>query len=73
MKKTKAKIKVIRKKDLSSDETSVKTEQESGKKSARRIVSNVSSWVNDIQRRKRAETKEALDKLFPAKPQTDSA
>lgn len=73
MKKSKAKIKVIRKKDIAVDEVAVESTEELGKKSARKIVSNVSTWVSDLQRRKRAETKEAIDKLFPAKPQTDSA
>ncbi|HUF04075.1 MAG TPA: hypothetical protein VMM38_07855 [Aridibacter sp.] len=73
MKKSKAKIKVIRKKDIGVNEAAVETTQDPGKKSARKMVSNVSTWVNDLQRRKRAETKEALDKFFPAKPQTDSA
>lgn len=73
MKKSKAKIKVIRKKDIGVSEVAVESTEEAGQKSARKIVTNVSAWVNELQRRKRAETKEAIDKLFQAKPQTDSA
>lgn len=71
MKKSKAKIKVIRKKDVKAIEAPSERTADPGRKSARRMVSNVSMWVNELQRRKRAETKEALDKLFPVKPQTD--
>ncbi|MCO6510460.1 MAG: hypothetical protein J5I65_06670 [Aridibacter famidurans] len=71
MKKSKAKIKVIRKRDLKVVDAPPERTVEPGRKSARRMVSNVSTWVSELQRRKRAETKEALDKLFPVKPQTD--
>jgi len=70
--RSKAKIKVIRKKELEELKAVPEKKAEIPRNSAREIVSNVSSWVNDLQRRKRAETKEALDKLFPANPQTDS-
>ena len=75
--KPKAKIRVIRKKELSSkatkvEETPVPT-TEDGRQSARKMVTNVSSWVRDFQKRKRVETKEALDKFFPGEPQADSA
>lgn len=32
--------------------------------SAREIVSNVTTWVNDLQTRKRDETKVAIEKFF---------
>ena len=70
---SKAKIKVIRKKEIEELKAGPKRKAEAPRNSAREIVSNVSSWVNDLQRRKRAETKEAFDKLFPSNPQTDSA
>ncbi|REJ78342.1 MAG: hypothetical protein DWQ47_02470 [Acidobacteria bacterium] len=71
--KNKSKIKVIRKKDVSAQKVKRQKTVEPDKNSARRVVTNVSSWVNELQKRKRAETKEALDKIFPANPQTDSA
>lgn len=75
--KTTKKIKVIRKKDLKEVERPERSREaaidETGKKSARRIVSNVSSWVNELQKRKRAETQEAIEKIFPGNPQADSA
>ena len=71
--RSKSKVKVIKRNEAVLGKVAKKPERDSGKKSARKIVNNVSSWVNDLQRRKRAETKEAFDKLFPANPQTDSA
>lgn len=71
--KNKSKIKIIRKKDVSAQKVKRQKTVEPDKNSARRVVTNVSSWVNELQKRKRAETKEALDKIFPANPQTDSA
>jgi len=75
--KSKAKIRVIRKKELTSEATKVNENEvpapDEGRQSARKMVTNVSSWVRDFQKRKRVETKEALDKLFPAEPQADSA
>lgn len=69
---TKAKIKVIKKKDLQAVEPVDKTEKINKKESARQMVTNVSSWVNDFQKRKREETKMAIEQLFPKQPQTDS-
>lgn len=73
MMKTKPKIRVIRKKELSVNQEKETLKRDDGKKSARKMVTNVSSWVNDFQKRRRAETKEALEVLFPAGPQADSA
>ncbi len=73
MMKTKPKIRVIRKKELSVNQEKETLKTDDGKKSARKMVTNVSSWVNDFQKRRRAETKEALEVLFPAGPQADSA
>lgn len=68
-----AKIKVIRKKDVSVKGQGGESSGDEGRKTARKMVTNVSSWVKDFQKRKRDETKEAIDKLFPVKPQADSA
>ena len=37
--------------------------------SAREVVSNVTNWVNDLQARKRDETKIAIEKFFNNNPQ----
>ncbi len=71
--KSKARIRVIRKKDLAKKDAEPVRAEEAPRTSARNMVANVSTWVTDLQRRKRAETREALDKLFPANPQADSA
>ncbi len=68
----KAKIKVIKKKDIQPIKKAVKDEKETKQEAARKMVSNVSSWVNDFQKRKRVETKQAIEQLFPKAPQTDS-
>lgn len=68
----KARIKVIKKKDLKAAEKP-KTKAEKPKQdTARRMVSNVSNWVSDFQKRKRDETKQAFEQLFPKQPQTES-
>jgi hypothetical protein len=69
----KAKIKVIKKKDIKILKTEKKVETNFKKQAAREMVSNVSSWVNDFQKRKRIETKEAIEGLFPKSPQTGGA
>lgn len=43
----------------------VKTAQQT----AREMVQNVSSWVSDLQQRKRLETAQAIKNLFPDPPQ----
>ena len=68
----KAKIKVIKKKEVKAVKKAVKSEAKAKKETARKMVSNVSSWVNDFQKRKREETKQAIETLFPKTPQTDS-
>lgn len=35
---------------------------------AREVVSNVTNWVNDLQARKRDETKIAIEKFFNVQP-----
>lgn len=70
---SKSKVRVIKKGESVIKEPVRTEEQDSGRQPARKIVNNVSNWVNDLQRRKRAETKEAIEKLFPANPQADSA
>jgi len=69
----KSKIRIIKKKNLRVVKKVVKNETKAKQEAAREMVSNVSSWVSEFQQRKRMETKEAIEKLLPAKPQTDGA
>ncbi len=72
MNSSKAKIKVIKKRDINISKKPEIDEMKKKKEPAREMVSNVSNWVNDLQKRKREETKIALEQLFPKQPQTDS-
>ena len=65
----KSKIKVIKK--GSQVTVTPKTRRISKKDTAREIVSNVTNWVNDFQQRRRDETKQAMEKLFPKQPQAN--
>lgn len=69
----KAKIKVIKKRDLIKKMKVVENETKSKQEAARAMVSNVSTWVNDFQKRKCVETKQAIESIFPKSPQTDGA
>lgn len=72
MNSNKAKIKVIKKKDLEIVKKPKVDDIKKKKEAAREMVSNVSNWVNDLQKRKREETKMAFEQLFPKHPRTDS-
>jgi hypothetical protein len=60
------KIKVIKRGEIKAP---VKVLPKSKRASAREVVSNVTSWVNDLQARKRDETKIAIEKFFNNNPQ----
>ncbi|MEP7147636.1 MAG: hypothetical protein ABI857_01965 [Acidobacteriota bacterium] len=60
------KIKVIKRDAI---KVPVKTLTKSKRASAREVVSNVTNWVNDLQARKRDETKVAIEKFFNPGPQ----
>jgi hypothetical protein len=60
------KIKVIKRGEVKEP---VKPVTKSKRASAREVVSNVSSWVSDLQARKRDETKVAIEKFFNQGPQ----
>ncbi|MEP6705169.1 MAG: hypothetical protein ABJB34_10230 [Acidobacteriota bacterium] len=62
------KIKVI-KRDAIKAPVSAKALTKSKRAAAREVVSNVTSWVSDLQARKRDETKVALEKFFGQGPQ----
>ena len=55
------KVKVIKKDEI---KAATKPAVRSKRASAREMVSNVSNWVNDLQARKRDETKIAIEKFF---------
>ncbi len=59
------KIKVIKRGQAKAP---VKTVTKSKRASAREVVSNVSSWVTDLQARKREETKVAIERFFNQGP-----
>ena len=56
------KVKVIKKSEIKPPTTKVASK--SKRASARDMVSNVTNWVNDLQTRKRDETKTAIEKFF---------
>lgn len=62
------KIKVIKKGTQKPEPTPVKKARPP-RVAARDIVSNVSTWVNEFQVRKRDETKIAIEKFFGSSPQ----
>jgi len=55
------KVKVIKKGQIKAPTKAV---AKSKRASAREVVSNVTSWVSDLQTRKRDETKIAIEKFF---------
>jgi hypothetical protein len=59
------KVKVIKKDEI---KAARKPAVRSTRASAREMVSNVSNWVNDLQSRKRDETKTAIEKFFNQQP-----
>ena len=68
----KAKIKVIKKSEIKIAERPVIVEQKP-KQAAREMVSTVSTWVSEFQQRRRDETKQAIEKFFSNRPQTNGA
>ena len=67
----KAKIKVIKKSEIKIAEIPLEINKKTKQESAREMVSTVSNWVNDFQQRRREETKQAIEKFFTNKPQTN--
>ena len=67
----KGKIKVIKKGEVkAAPAPAAVKEARSTRVAAREMVSNVSTWVNEFQTRKRDETKIAIEKFFGPTPQT---
>lgn len=67
----KAKIKVIKKSEIKIAETPIEVNKKTKQESAREMVSTVTTWVSDFQQRRRTETKQAIEKFFNNKPQTN--
>ena len=55
------KVKVIKKNEIRHE---APAPAKSKRTPARQVVSNVTNWVNDLQARKRDETKIAIEKFF---------
>jgi hypothetical protein len=53
--------------------TKAKSKEKTAQKTARDMVATVSSWVNDFQRKRRAETTKAIDSLMQARHQPNEA
>jgi hypothetical protein len=62
------KIKVIKRGEIKAA-APAKVVIKSKRAAAREVVSNVTSWVSDLQARKRDETKVAIEKFFNQTPQ----
>lgn len=60
-----AKIKVIKKGTRTATAGNIKAEKTTTQQAAREMVSTVTNWVSEFQQRRRDETKQAIEKLFP--------
>jgi len=65
----KGKIKVIKRSEIESQQDQKETKPKK-RDAVRRATENVSSWVADLQSRKREEAKAAIDSLFRTQPRT---
>lgn len=71
----KAKIKVIKKSELTKTANTAKVEtpvanEKKTTQAARDMVANVTNWVTEFQQRRREETKQAFEKFLVPNPQT---
>jgi hypothetical protein len=71
---TKGKIKIVKKgtRVVEAGKATI-SRSKVAKEASRQMVSNVSSWVNEFQQRKRVETRQAFENLFPTQPQPNNA
>ncbi len=70
----KGKIKVVKKGTrVVETEKAAISRSKVAKEASRQMVSNVSSWVNEFQQRKRIETRQAFENLFPNQTQPNNA
>lgn len=72
---TKARIKVIKRSEQQPKPAVkvVKNKPKTSQMTAREMASAVTGWVNEFQQKRREETQEALNKLFPKTPTTGCA
>jgi hypothetical protein len=69
----KSKIRVIKKREVADEKEQSSVLKQGKPEAARQMVSTVSSWVNDFQKRKRTETKQAIETLLTNRPQNVSS
>lgn len=62
---TNAKIKVIKKGTPPVAASDLEAEKKTTQQAAREMVSTVTNWVSEFQQRRRDETKQAIENLFP--------
>jgi formylglycine-generating enzyme required for sulfatase activity len=69
-------IKIIKREERNKQEKSAergKPARTAAQETARDMVANVTNWVNEFQQKRRAETSQALNKLFPETPRASEA
>ena len=69
-------IKIIKRDERNRQENGSKeapVARKSAQEAARDMVGTVTSWVNEFQQKRRAETSRALQTLFPEPPQPNEA
>ncbi len=69
---TKAAIKVIKRNERNREDkvaSGEKATKRRAQETARDMVATVTDWVNEFQQKRRSETKQALQTLFPDPPQ----
>jgi hypothetical protein len=69
----KGKIKVVKKGTRVEAEVLPISRRKAAKEASRQMVTNVSSWVNEFQQRKRVETRQAFETLFTPQPTPNNA
>jgi hypothetical protein len=69
----KGKIKVVKKGTRVEPEVLPISRRKAAKEASRQMVTNVSSWVNEFQQRKRVETRQAFETLFTPQPTPNNA
>ncbi|HBR57505.1 MAG TPA: hypothetical protein DEA22_08550 [Blastocatellia bacterium] len=67
--KEKFKVKVIKKGKAAASVKSGESPAKTKRAAAREMVSTVSNWVNELQARKRDETRFAIEKFLSRRPQ----
>ena len=69
-------IKIIKREERNRQENSAvqnETARKTPQEAAREMVNTVTTWVNELQQKRRAETSRAIQKLFPEPAQPNEA